>query len=163
HPGGALAERPEAGRRRRQGDAGQPRPLRRGPLVLVRPVRHQHPVRRPRVGLDEPRHPGRPREPQLRGLLPAGWPYRWGRRPQPGPAAGPPRAAPAVDLTAARRPTAGTVSWLAAAIPSRPIPLAMAAMTAPPRTAFNGPPRPPNRLVPPITAAATAYSTRVPP
>ena len=35
-------------------------------------------------------------------------------------------------------------------------PLAIAAMTSVPSTAENALPRPPNRLVPPITAAATA-------
>src|SRR3954452_15672555 len=43
------------------------------------------------------------------------------------------------------------------------MPLSMAAMTRPPSTACEGFPRPPNMLVPPITAAATAYSTSVPP
>src|SRR5436853_495172 len=43
------------------------------------------------------------------------------------------------------------------------MPLSMAAMTRPPRMACNGLPRPPNRLVPPMTAAAIAYSTKVPP
>src|SRR5437763_15136475 len=39
----------------------------------------------------------------------------------------------------------------------------MPPMTRPPRTPCSGLPRPPNRLVPPMTAAATAYRTYWPP
>ena len=43
------------------------------------------------------------------------------------------------------------------------MPLSMAAITSPPMMALMALPRPPNRLVPPMTAAAMQYSTRVPP
>src|SRR3954452_21150012 len=47
---------------------------------------------------------------------------------------------------------------------SRPIPLLMTAITRPPMTASVTRPLPPNRLVPPMTAAPTAYSrVEVPP
>ena len=49
-------------------------------------------------------------------------------------------------------------AWL-----SRPRPLAMVAMTRPPMTASLARPLPPNRLVPPMTAAPTAYSSMLPP
>ena len=39
----------------------------------------------------------------------------------------------------------------------------MTATMSPPRTAPSILPRPPNRLTPPMTAAATAYSTFCPP
>ncbi len=48
--------------------------------------------------------------------------------------------------------------------PIRPIPFSITATTAPPSTASSTLPLPPNRLVPPMTAAPTAYSrTELPP
>src|SRR5699024_6036427 len=73
------------------------------------------------------------------------------------------RRARASIVTATTSTTAVTTYFAAALNPSRPIPLLIAAMTTPPRTPWIALPRPPNRLVPPMTAAATAYSTRVPP
>ena len=45
---------------------------------------------------------------------------------------------------------------------SRPSPLAIVATTTPPITASSARPLPPNRLVPPITAAPTAYNSTLP-
>ena len=67
-----------------------------------------------------------------------------------------PRRARASMVTAASSTRAVTTYLAAALKPSRPMPLSMAAMTRPPSTAWIGLPRPPNRLVPPMTAAATA-------
>src|SRR6516164_2365118 len=49
------------------------------------------------------------------------------------------------------------------AVALKAMPLSMAAMTSPPSTAWTALPRPPNKLVPPMTAAATAYRTSWPP
>ena len=48
-------------------------------------------------------------------------------------------------------------AWL-----SRPSPLAIVATTTPPMTASSARPLPPKRLVPPMTAAPTAYSKMLP-
>ena len=45
---------------------------------------------------------------------------------------------------------------------SRPSPLAIIATTTPPTTASSALPLPPNRLVPPMTAAPTAYNNTLP-
>ena len=55
------------------------------------------------------------------------------------------------------------MTFAAALKPSRPMPLSIAAITMPPITPCTAFPRPPKRLVPPMTAAATEYRTRVPP
>ena len=46
---------------------------------------------------------------------------------------------------------------------SRPMPLAMETITSAPSSTETTRPRPPNRLVPPITAAAITLSSRSPP
>ena len=53
--------------------------------------------------------------------------------------------------------------WPAALMPISARPLNTTPITSPPSSAWIGLPRPPNRLAPPITAAATAYSVYLPP
>ena len=65
-------------------------------------------------------------------------------------------------VTARISTIAVAMSTPAALIPISARPLNTAAMTIPPSSACSILPRPPNRLVPPITAAATAYSTKLP-
>jgi hypothetical protein len=59
-------------------------------------------------------------------------------------------------VTAASNTRAVTMYFEAAVKPMSPMPLSMAAITIPPNTPCRALPRPPKRLVPPITAAATA-------
>ncbi len=54
------------------------------------------------------------------------------------------------------------MNWTAEAMPSSAIPEAMDWMTRTPRRADQVLPRPPNRLVPPMTAAAIAFIRRLP-
>src|SRR4029079_6975711 len=64
-------------------------------------------------------------------------------------------------VTAARRTSAVTMYFEAAVKPKRPMPLSIPAMTIPPSTPWIALPRPPKRLVPPMTAAGTPYSTKM--
>ena len=74
-----------------------------------------------------------------------------------------PRRVSESTVTAASRTSAVHISCAAAVRPISCRPLAITPTTRPPSTASSILPRPPNRLVPPMTAAATAYSTFWPP
>src|SRR5690606_17022028 len=103
------------------------------------------------------RVPGREAASKHASLLPGG--DQPARRPDAsthpyGPAAPCRRTSTSTRIEASST-TAVAMSWIAADRPSSAMPLTMAAITTPPSTACSGWPRPPNRLVPPMTAVAT--------
>ncbi len=78
-------------------------------------------------------------------------------RPRPHRPADERRRASASMVAASRSTTPVMRKLRYALVPSSPRPFSMMAMTRPPRMASRALPRPPNRLVPPMTAAPTAY------
>ena len=76
------------------------------------------------------------------------------------PGARAPRREIASSVTAARRTAPVTMYLTAVATFSRSMPLEIEPMTSAPSNADQAEPRPPKRLVPPITAAAMAFSSR---
>src|SRR5919108_1617487 len=78
------------------------------------------------------------------------------------PAAARPRRATASTVTASSRIAPSTISFTSGPWPIRSSPFATLPITSAPRSADHTLPRPPNRLVPPMTAAAIASSVTCP-
>src|SRR5207253_8081096 len=67
------------------------------------------------------------------------------------------------SVTASRRMTPVVISFVAGLYPTRSIPFEIIAIMSAPSRALRTAPRPPNRLVPPMTAAEIAFSSVSPP